>query len=241
MTTMSTASFISNDNEGSWLLGSFDPKFNMIDSINLQDDGGTGVLKVSNGCYIIGIYYIQKYNLFELTNTLYISDVSQIPTTPFQVMNSGGITDKGYNLKAVAALNKKWGLLDLSSDQVASGVINLVLCGNISKFVRAGVPLPPDVSTTSCPNGYIFGDSANNFCVGSNVVTVVANNYITGFTPKSSLLGKLGITLPSGVSVTSSNSSLSNIVIIIAIILFIIACIAVALYVRKHYFKKTNY
>lgn len=240
---MSTVSFISNDNEGSWLLGSFDPKFNMIDSTGLQDDGGTGVLKVSNGCYIIGIYFVQKYNLFELTNTLYISDVSKLPTTPFQIINSSGVTDKGYNLKAVAALNKQWGLLDLSSDQVASGVINLVLCGNISKFVRTGVPLPPDVTTTSCPNGYIFGDSVNNFCVGSSVVTVVANNYITGFTPKSSLLGKLGITLPSGIpSITpTSNSSLSNLLMFVVIILFIVACIAVAIYVYKHYIKKTNY
>jgi len=238
MSTINTVSLSSNDDNGSWLFGSFDPKFNMIDSIILQDKGSVDTLQIVNGCYIVGIYYVKKYYQYELTNTLYVSDVTNLQSANFQCVNYSGFTDKGYNLKAVAALNKQWGLYDLSSSRNASNTINFTLCGNISKFIRDGVPLPNTLPNT-CPYGYFFGKAPSGVCVGASVITAVANNFIKGFVGKTSLLSKLKSKLPGGTSLEPSSSS-SNIIMFIIILVFIVVCIVGAFYAYKRFYKKTN-
>lgn len=242
MSGNSTVSFISNDTDVVWFFSSFDAGFSVIDTMKVYM-GVSAPMTVSNGCYIMGIYY--DHNTYQLTNTLYISDVSALSPNPIPCdAGTDPILNKDYGLKAVAAFNKKIGLFDLSKPRDFEA--SFALCGSIDKYVigNDAVMLLPN----QCANGYTFGRKDDvNICVGPEVVTAIANNFVSGFVGKPSLMNKYKSNLLDNAKDfvknniknvanisknTGSNASTNSYTTIIMIILFIIfACvIAFAVY-----------
>lgn len=263
----STITFVGDSSTVTWFFASFDPMFNLIDSVYCPPTNppntppplfGIGSayiesspLTVTNACYIMGIYYDQ--NTYQLVNTLYISDVNALQERPFSCLPGNGISSEN-NLQNVIRNNLSYGLLDLST--LPTENISFLFCGDITQYV-ADDNMILTLSSTGCSNkGFLFGnhDSIPSICVSPDVVAGVASNWVPDYSspyetsypysaviPPSSTPTQRGNNIKNKISTTLTNNkqpTTSNNMLIYIIVLVIIIAIVISIFTLIMYKRK---
>lgn len=207
----STVSFTSSYSTVSWFFASFDPGFNLVDSIYCPPANtpnapppllGIGSeyivsdpMTIVTGGYIQAVYFDQSK--YYLTNTLFISDVNGIQERPLSALLGSNASANKQNLRSIGMNNKNTGLLDIST--LPNENVSFILCGDITRYVAddtAILSLPH-----GCSGGFIFGnnDSAPSICVAPDVITVVADNWVSDYASPYPDAYPPSFTIPPGV------------------------------------------